>query len=385
MSEQKWVAAWGNAMSISNHIPQEYSRNITFRYPVFIPFSGSCLRLTFDNFCGTEAIVITKATVGLCSRNNKKEVLRETILPVTFSGNTFCRLAAGSRQKSDPVFMNVQQGQMLAVTFYLADFTQMRSSVIITGPLSGGQYAVGDCCTASVFPVNHTRNTNCYYFLSDVELLTSPQNRAVICYGDSITAQDWPDDLALLFAGNPHNNTSVIRKAASGTRILRQYDCITYESYGLMGKIRFPHELPAAGADTLIIQQGINDIIHPVGTDVNIFRPMQDLPTIEELENGYLWYLKQAAKLGLRTFAGTLLPIEGWRTYASFRETMKNEFNNWLRQAPLCAGCIDFDAAVRDISHPQRFAEGFDSGDHLHPSAAAYRAMAKTAFEILSA
>ena len=45
------------------------------------------------------------------------------------------------------------------------------------------------------------------------------------------------------------------------------------DSYGLKGSNRFLHEIPAAGADTIIIQQGINDIIHPVGTDINPFRP----------------------------------------------------------------------------------------------------------------
>ena len=44
------------------------------------------------------------------------------------------------------------------------------------------------------------------------------------------------------------------------SRILREYDCITYESYGLKGDKRFAHEVPTDGADTVIIQQGINDI-----------------------------------------------------------------------------------------------------------------------------
>ena len=30
-------------------------------------------------------------------------------------------------------------------------------------------------------------------------------------------------------------NVSIVRRAVSGTRILRQYDCITYQAYGLKG------------------------------------------------------------------------------------------------------------------------------------------------------
>jgi len=39
-------------------------------------------------------------------------------------------------------------------------------------------------------------------------------------------------------------------------------------------------------------------------------------------------------------------------------------------------GFFDFDAAVRDPNHPGMFLAAYDSGDHLHPSAAGFKAMA---------
>jgi len=39
-------------------------------------------------------------------------------------------------------------------------------------------------------------------------------------------------------------------------------------------------------------------------------------------------------------------------------------------------GVIDFDAVTRDPAQPTRFLPLYDSGDHLHPSDAGYRAMA---------
>ena len=80
--------------------------------------------------------------------------------------------------------------------------------------------------------------------------------------------------------------------------------------------------------------------------------------------------------MGLKVHSGTLLPIEGWRTYSPMREELRNEFNEWLRNAPEFDGCVDFDLALRDGRHPSAFAPGFDSGDHLHPSESAYKAMA---------
>jgi lysophospholipase L1-like esterase len=37
---------------------------------------------------------------------------------------------------------------------------------------------------------------------------------------------------------------------------------------------------------------------------------------------------------------------------------------------------VDFDLALRDPEHPTSILPAYDSGDHLHPSDAGYRAMA---------
>ena len=228
-----------------------------------------------------------------------------------------------------------------------------------------------------------TKTTNWFYFLSNIELMTAEENHTVICYGDSITAGAWPDYLTLLARQNPDNHTAFIRRATSGSRVLRQYECITYDSYGLKGTNRFPHEIPTTGADTVIIQQGINDIIHPIGIETNPFRPMSDLPTAKELIDGYRYYIEEAKKLHLKVYMGTLLPIFGWRTYATFRDDLRNELNAWIRSAKEIDGYIDFDLALRGSENPSAFQEGFDSGDHLHPSSKAYQAMAECAYEVL--
>ena len=208
-------------------------------------------------------------------------------------------------------------------------------------------------------------------------MLTSADHHAIVCFGDSITAQSWPDYMARMAFGT---DAAIIRRAVSGTRILRQYDCITYQAYGLKGATRFPIEMNVAGATDVIIQHGINDIIHPVGTDVNPFRPWSDLPTVEEMEQGIEdIYVKPAKAMGLKVWSGTLLPIYGWRTYNEDRELMRQQLNEWLRTSSIFDGCIDFDAAVRSVTNPKAFADGFDSGDHLHPSERAYEAMAHAA------
>ena len=96
--------------------------------------------------------------------------------------------------------------------------------------------------------------------------------------------------------------------------------------------------------------------------------------------------IREARSIGYKVYVGTLLPIEGWRTYAPFREEMRNAYNNWIRQTDLIDGCVDFDKALRDPQRPSAFCPEYDSGDHLHPSAAGYKAMADAVLnEILEA
>ena len=365
--KQKWVSVWGNAVSVAENRPERYAKDITIRYPIHIPFAGEAIRLTFDNYCGTEPITLTKTTVFYGGKFH----------PVYFGGERSITIPAGENAVSDALQVTLTEGELIQVSFYLADFTLMRSVVYTCGPLSEGLYANGDETETAHISLDTSRTTHLFYFLSNVSVLTAPENRTIVCYGDSITAQDWPDHLALRCFTEGHSHTAIIRRATSGSRILREYHCLTYESYGLSGSNRFAHEVPTDGADAVIIQQGINDIIHPVGARVNRFRPMKDLPTVEELIDGLKDYIAQARSFGYKVYVGTLLPMGGWRTDAPFRQEMRHAYNDFIRTTDLIDGCIDFDKALRDPNNPDWFLPEYDSGDHLHPSPKGYCRMAE--------
>lgn len=373
---KKYVTTWGNAISIADRRPENYAKDLTLRYPIRPMFDGDKLKITLDNFCGTEPVTISRVYVA-DSADSAREIIEQTSTPVTFdNGSSSVTIPAGEAAVSDEIRFPVKRGNDISVSFYLGNFTQMRSAVLITGPLSKGYYTVGSYAQSGTLLLELTRNTNWFYFLSNVEIETDSTNRAVICYGDSITSQSWPDYLSLRLFQENIAHTAIVRRAASGTRILRQYDNITYDSYGLKGAVRFPREAKVSGADTVIIQHGINDIIHPVGVEVNPFRPWSDLPTADDLIQGLRRYIEQAKEYGLTVYIGTLLPIYGWRTYEPFRDELRCAVNEWIRTTPEISGCIDFDRALCDSASPAAFAEGYDSGDHLHPSEKAYERMA---------
>ena len=50
--------------------------------------------------------------------------------------------------------------------------------------------------------------------------------------------------------------------------------------------------------------------------------------------------------------------------------------NQWIRTSKAFDAVIDFDAVLRDPTHPARILPAYDSGDHVHPNDAGYAAMA---------
>ena len=371
----KWAACWGNATSIINQTECTYAKNMTYRYPVRMCFDGSRMRIRFSNIAGTETVSFTASV----AKSSRKAVIREdTIVKLRQGGSRRIVIEPGKEVTSDEFDFDVKAGEYISVSIHVWEATQMNSAVLITGPLSGGFYSYGDHEYESVLPLDETRKTNWYFFLNTIDVWTEEKNHALVCYGDSITAQDWPDYLALRAWDLGYRDVSIIRRAISGTRILREYTCKTYAAYGIKGETRFPVELNTAGVSAVLIQHGINDIIHPVGVEVNPWRPLSDLPTAEEMAEGFTeFYVKPAREMGLKVYGGTLIPIYGWRTYASFREELKDQFNEWIRTTDTLDGVIDFDLALRDDNNPYAFRKEYDSGDHLHPSAEGYKAMAE--------
>lgn len=377
----KWVACWGNATSIINQTECTYAKNMTYRYPVRMCFNGSRLRFRFSNIAGTEPVSFT-ASAAYSDRRGAIET--DSVKKLSVKGNETIVIEPGREVTTDEADLSVRAGKYISVSIYVKEATQMNSAVLITGPLSRGYYSYGNHEYESILPPDETRKTNWFFFLNTIDVFTEEKNHALICYGDSITAQDWPDYLAMRAWDNGYRDISIIRRAISGTRILREYHCKTYAAYGIKGETRFHREINTAGAEAVLIQHGINDIIHPVGDDVNPWRPWSDLPTAEEMAEGYQkFYIDHARKAGLKVYGGTLIPIYGWRTYASFREELKDQFNEWIRTTDQLDGVVDFDLALRDEENPYAFKKIYDSGDHLHPSAEGYKAMADAVSEDL--
>jgi lysophospholipase L1-like esterase len=98
----------------------------------------------------------------------------------------------------------------------------------------------------------------------------------------------------------------------------------------------------------------------------------------QDLIAGMRQIIERAHEHGIRVFGATLTPYEGADYYTSDGEAERQEINHWIRSSGAFDGVFDFDTAVRDPAHPSQFRADYQSGDHLHPSAAGYKAMAES-------
>ena len=369
---QNWIAVWGCPISRPARHISEWMKDTTVRMGLFMTVSGKALRFHFSNLFGTEQAVITRATVSVMPKSRVVELSR--MKEITFGGKESGVMAPGGGICSDEIDFAFEAGEMLGVSLYFREFTKPT-----TAHQNGGTYikkwvASGDHSHSGDLPLNDYADAAHYPFLHTVDALCDEGCYSVAAFGDSITAQTWPDRLAHRLYDEGVRNVAVIRKAIGGSRVLREYPCASYFTYGPKGLDRFEREVVQAGVKKVFILHGINDIIHPMEEE-NPFRPITDLPTAEQLIEGLQFYLNVARAHGIEAYVSPILPAMGWHSFTEARNGIREEVNDWIRNRS-GAKVLPFEEAVMDPENPLCLRKEFDSGDHLHPSGKGAQAMA---------
>ncbi|MCQ2354470.1 MAG: GDSL-type esterase/lipase family protein [Clostridia bacterium] len=372
MEEKKWTAGWGCASTTTAQAVSDYVEDITFRYVIYPTMNATAVRLHFSNLCGHETIKVDKVFVA--RRSAWKAAVPGTAVEVTVGGKSGFTLAAGEESVSDPAEFTVEPGAEFFVSMYIKDKTELCSGHWNSHSMITKYYSRGDYAAADDIPTL-TYGENCpYVFLNTIDFLTDPDCAAIIAFGDSITAQPWPDCFARRLVEMGVTNRSIVRKGIGGGRVLREYQCRIKKHWGVAGIKRFEHDVVQAGADRVFVLHGINDIIHP-GLN-NPLCPMSELPTVEELVGGYRKYIEIARKHGMKIYFSTLLPCPRCLNDGGEREKIRCGANEWIRTSGEHDGVIDYETAVMNQEDPKQMDPQYDSGDHLHPSVAGAKHMA---------
>ena len=79
---------------------------------------------------------------------------------------------------------------------------------------------------------------------------------------------------------------------------------------------------------------------------------------------------------GIKVMGATILPYTGAAYFSDTGDQIREAVNRWIRTGGAYDAVVDFEAATRDPNNPKLMRAEFDSGDHLHPNDAGYKAMA---------
>jgi lysophospholipase L1-like esterase len=382
----QWVSAWSTAahapLPFPDLPPSPTFENQTIRMVVRPTIGGSRLRIRFSNAFGTTALKIGSAHVALSPKDAAIEP--ESDRALTFGGRPSVNIPPGAPILSDPVDLTVLPFRELAVSVYLPEKTA--SSTVHFWAQHDSYISEPGDFTAKQDILNASTKAS-WYFLADVEVWAPSQSAATVALGDSITDgvgakqgeySDWPDLLAHRLAkAHEGPSLSVVNEGIGGNRIL-------HDGAGVSALARFDRDVLAQpGVANLIVLEGINDIGWPHmkprlpnGTVLKDLPFTHEVVTAEDLIMGLQQIIARAHQHGTRVFGATLTPYEGADYYSDDGEATRQTVNQWIRTSHAFDAVIDFDAAVRDPNHPTQFREGYHSGDHLHPSATGYKAMA---------
>lgn len=203
------------------------------------------------------------------------------------------------------------------------------------------------CHARAQHTITSTRTHICLVSAVEVAGFTAPG--VAVMFGDSITEGNadgtWPSmvesDYAVLNAGISGNGLLT----GDAPMITRLYRDVLYSD-----EVR-----------KVVLLGGINDIQNGLSAD-NVIAGIRTV-----------WLRCQNE--GVQLLVGTITPWRGWVNWTEERERQRRQANAWIRAT--FPDAIDFDAALRDPADPLRLRPEFDSGDHLHPNAAAFGAMAR--------
>lgn len=385
-AHRHWVSAWGTALYAPFFAPGTATevpiQNQTIRMVIRPTLEGDTLRVKLSNSFGNVALHVGEAHIALVDQNGQVSSASDHVL--RFAGSTDVIVPAGAPMLSDPVSLHVDAFTQVAVSIYIPDRTEISNC---HGLAKNSSYLAAENQTGRSILAAPVRKDS-WYFLSGIEVLAPISQSAIVAFGDSITDgagtsageyADWPDQLVVrLYKARRRSAIAVINEGISGNRIL-------HDAAGASALARFDRDVLAnPGAKYLFVLEGINDIGFPRIRMEELHLPSGDIKnpfvgqkvSAEEITGGLEQLIQRAHAAGMRVIGATLTPFEGTNSWDQEGESIRQSVNQWIRSGGAYDEVVDFDAVIRDPEHPRRMRAAYDSGDHIHPSAAGYKAMA---------
>jgi len=375
-----WVGSWAASVQVpeaGNSLAPGELRDATLRQIVHLSIGGSAVRVHISNAFGTASLHLTSVHIARPASASSPQIDAATDRALTFSRLAAVTIPAGAEYISDPIGFPAAAQSNLAITFHFDEAPVGETShpgSRATSYLVHGDH-VADADLPGAMRFDH------WFNLQGVEVSAPPGAAAIVALGDSITDghgsttngnDRWPDDLARrLLAAMPARPLGVLNQGMGGNRLL-------LDGLGPNALARFDRDVLAQpGVRYLIVEEGINDI-GAFGREGSQAESAH-AALVDRIGGAYEQIVRRAHAHGIRVWGGTLTPFSGSAYYqpGPLSEADREAVNRWIRTPGHFDAVVDFDKWLRDPARPEQLRPAYDSGDHLHPSPAGYRVMAK--------
>jgi lysophospholipase L1-like esterase len=375
---QVWIASWGAAQQVpepQNALAPDELRDATVRQIFHLSAGGPAIRVHVSNAFGSSPLHFTSVHIARPLSAASAAIDPATDRALVFAGSADVTVPAGAEFVSAPVDYPLAALSDLAVTFHLDAPPAPETGH--PGSRTTSYYVHGDSVPAAT--LTDAKQIEHWYQVSEIDVLALPGAATIVALGDSITDghgattnrnDRWTDVLAArLQASAGTRGIGVSNQGIGGNHLLT-------DGLGPNALARFDRDVLApAGVRWVIVFEGVNDLGGLARKDEA--SPAEHAELVRRVIAAYQQMVARAHAHGLRVIGGTITPYVGSEYYhpGAKSEADRQVVNQWIRAAGHFDAVIDFDSVVADPNHPDRLLPAHDSGDHLHPSPAGYKAM----------
>jgi lysophospholipase L1-like esterase len=382
-SDRPWIGTWATAAQPFLPGALQTYHNQTLRLIVHTSAAGKKLRIKISNTYGDKPLLIGSAHIA--RRASAANIDPASDRAVMFQGHPSVTIPAAAMAISDPVELEVPALSDLAISLFLPQPTEAKTSHALAKQTSYVSPETGNVTAAAKFPVAKAIHT--WPFLTGVDVEASPGSFSIVAFGSSLTDGDgttadtnrrWPDVLAERLQRDAARKVEigVLNEGIIGNRLLRDSPKTADSPFGAAlgesGLTRFERDvLGQAGIRYVILGLGINDILFPAFP----FTPAGQKVDAGQIIAGYREMIARAHKKGVRIIGTTNPAFENAffeepavSFYTAEREAVRQKVNAWILSSGEFDAVVDLDKALRDPARPTQLLPSYDSGDHLHPN-----------------
>src|SRR5215475_2372224 len=202
---KQWIGTWAAAPQPATPRHQTF-HNQTLRLIVHTSAGGSTVRIKISNAFGDRPLLIGGAHIA--RRTDAAEIDPKSDRVLKFHGQSSTMVAAGSMVVSDSVELQVPALSDLAVSLFLPESTEVKTTHILAMQTSYVSAETGDFTAEVKFPAAKTIGS--WPFLTGVDVEASSRGATIVAFGSSLTDGDgtepnsngrWPDVLAQRLLG----------------------------------------------------------------------------------------------------------------------------------------------------------------------------------------